>query len=345
MSNNKNGVNYNNVVKYNEKMQNKIEKKLVKEDFYVKLSLLVFSFAGLFYIASKLFGNEMHEVINWWLVLLCAGLAFMPLTMLVLRHFKDSGWLFSKVIGIAVSGWFIWFLSSIKLVKFSNGGCWFALIFCFAVNATVFVLYTRKHKDDYELFKNPKDVISHALLAEFLFLLAFIIWNYIKGFKPEAYGTTEKMMDYGFMKAMFKSDYMPPEDMWMAGEPINYYYVGQFMTTYITKLAGSTVEYGYNLSLTMLAAFGFSLPCSIVFNAAFNFKENKEKFSEGLFPYFAGGLSGLAVSIAGNMHYCIFNNVAPVVRNLLELDKLAEETGYTYNTYWFPNATRYIGYN
>ena len=345
MSNKKSGVNMNNVVLYNVKMQNKAEKKLGKEDFYVKLVLLAFSFAGLFFIASKLFGDELHEVINWWLVLLCAGLAFMPLTMLVLRHFKDSGWLFSKVIGIAISGWFIWFLSSIKLVKFSNGGCWFSLIFCFAVNATVFILYTRKHKDDFEIFKNPKDVISHALLAEMLFFIAFIIWNYIKGFKPEAYGTTEKMMDYGFMKAMFKSDYMPPEDMWMAGEPINYYYVGQFMTTYITKLAGSTVEYGYNLSLNMLAAFGFSLPCSIVFNAAFNYKENKEKFSEGLFPYFAGGLAGLAVSIAGNMHYCIFNNVAPVVRNILELDKLAEETGYTYNTYWFPNATRYIGYN
>ena len=323
----------------------KIKEKFSSHDFIAKLIVFAFSFIGLFYISSKLFGDELGEVLRWWLVLMCAGLAFMPLSMILFRRFKDSGWLFSKVIGIAVSGWLIWFLASVKLIKFTEGGCWFSLIFCFAANCALFLFYIRKHSDDFEVFDRPEDVITHALLAEMLFFIAFIIWNYIKGFKPEAYGTTEKMMDYGFMKAMFKSDYMPPEDMWMAGEPINYYYVGQFMTTYITKLAGSTVEYGYNLSLTMLAAFGFSLPCSIIFNAASNVKEEKEKFRDGVFPYFAGGLAGLAVSIAGNMHYCVFNNVAPVLRNLLGIDKLAENAEYTFDNYWFPNATRYIGYN
>lgn len=332
------------VVPYEQKKV-KIKEKFGNHDFIAKLIVFAFSFITLLYISSRLFGDEMGEVIRWWLVLACAGLAFMPLSMILFRRFRDSGWLFSKVIGIAVSGWLIWFLSSIKVLKFSESGCWFSLIFCFAANCALFLLYIRKHKDDFEIYERPESVITHALLAEMLFFTAFIIWNYIKGFKPEAYGTTEKMMDYGFMKAMFKSDYMPPEDMWMAGEPINYYYVGQFMTTFITKLAGSTVEYGYNLSLTMLAAFGFSLPCSIVFNAAFNVKEEKEKFKDGVFPYFAGGLAGLAVSIAGNMHYCVFNNVAPVLRNLLGIDKLAENAEYTFDNYWFPNATRYIGYN
>ena len=331
-------------VKYDNNMT-KAERRLLDQDFYGKVAVFAASFIALFFIAHKLFGEEMSEVINWWLVLLCSGMAFMPLSLILFRRFRDSGWLFSKVLGIAVSGWFIWFLSSIKLFKFTEAGCWFSLVFCFVANCFIYILYIRNHKADFDLFERPRDVITHALLAEMLFFIAFIIWNYIKGFKPEAYGTTEKMMDYGFMKAMFKSDYMPPEDMWMAGEPINYYYVGQFMTTYITKLAGSTVEYGYNLSLTMLSAFGFSLPCSIVFNAAYNVKEEKTKFLDGVFPYFAGGLAGLAVSIAGNMHYCVFNNLAPILRNLLGVDKLAEDADYVFDNYWFPNATRYIGYN
>ena len=153
------------------------------------------------------------------------------------------------------------------------------------------------------------------------------------------------MMDYGFMQAMFKSDYMPPEDMWLAGQPINYYYVGQFMATYMTKLANTTVEFGYNLTLNMLAALGFVLPCSIVYNAAENFKDEKKGFKDSIFPYVAGGVAGLAVSIAGNMHYVIFSEVAPVVRNILGIDKLAEKAEYTFSKYWFPNATRYIGYN
>ena len=318
-----------------------------RQDFYSRMIVFAFGFITLFFLAKKLFDDEFSQVINWWLVLLASGVAFMPLAMLVLRRFKDSGWLFAKVIGVAVSGWFMWFLSSVKIMKFDGFGCWFSLMFCFAANVVLYMLYIKSRKDKlgFIVFEDPKGTITHIALGELLFLLAFIIWNYIKAFKPEAYGTTEKMMDYGFMKAMFKSDYMPPEDMWLAGESINYYYVGQFMATYITKLAGTGVEYGYNLSLNMLAAFGFILPCSIVFNASDIFKAEKNELKDRIFPYVAAAVAGLAVSIAGNLHYNIFCKLAPTIRNILGLEKLADNTGYNFDNYWFPNATRYIGYN
>ncbi len=317
------------------------------QDFISKLLVLGFGFATLIFIAKKLFEDEFSLVINWWLILLASGLAFLPLTMLVLRRFKDSGWLFSKVIGVAVSGWFMWLLASVKIMKFGSLQCWISVGICFALNVVLYLLYIHKRRntEDFVLFENPQETVTHMALTELLFLLAFIIWNYIKAFRPEAYGTTEKMMDYGFMKAMFKSDYMPPEDMWLAGQPINYYYVGQFLATYLTKLAGTGVEYGYNFSLNMLAAFGFALPCSIVFNASWNFKSDKEKLKDRVFPYVAAGISGLAVSIAGNMHYCIFNNLAPILRSIIGVQGLADKADYTFSGYWFPNATRYIGYN
>ncbi|MBR4341642.1 MAG: hypothetical protein IKP88_02840 [Lachnospiraceae bacterium] len=322
-----------------------VDKGLIKADFFTGLTVILFALGTILFLAVKLLGEDFKEVFCWWLMLLAAGIAFLPLTMLLMRKFRDSGWIFSKVIGVAVSGWLIWLLSSVKILKFTNLNCWITLIICFLCNFALFIFCIRKHKSDYDIFERPKDVLTHALLAEVIFLAAFVIWNYIKGFKPEAYGTTEKMMDYGFMKAMFKSDYMPPEDIWLSGHPINYYYVGQFMATYMTKLAGTGVEYGYNLTLNMLAALGFSLPCAIVFNVADNFKEKKEKFTDEIFPYIAAVISGLAVSIAGNMHYCIFNNVVPTVRTILGLDGLAESADHTFSTYWFPNATRYIGYN
>ena len=319
-----------------------------RQEFSAKMIVFAFGFITLLFLAKKFFDDEFSLVINWWLVLLASGLAFMPLSMLVLKRFKDSGWLFSKVIGVAVSGWFMWFLASIKIMKFNEFGCWFSLMFCFAANVVLYVLYikSRRAKEGFVLFEDPKETISHIALGEFLFLLAFIIWNYIKAFKPEAYGTTEKMMDYGFMKAMFKSDYMPPEDMWLAGQPINYYYVGQFMATFLTKLSNTGVEYGYNFSLNMLAAFGFILPCSIVYNVAVNHKgEQDSGLKDRFFPYFAAGISGLAVSIAGNLHYNIYHNDVPVLRNILGLNDLAKDTDYNFSDYWFPNATRFIGYN
>ena len=53
-------------------------------------------------------------------------------------------------------------------------------------------------------------------------------------------------------------------------------------------------------------------------------------------PVFAGFLAGLAVSIAGNMHYVVYAQILPLIQKL----KGEEVSGY-----WFPDATRYIGFN
>ena len=53
-------------------------------------------------------------------------------------------------------------------------------------------------------------------------------------------------------------------------------------------------------------------------------------------PYAAGFTAGLAVSIAGNMHYVIYAQIIPWIEKL---------TGQEVSSYWFPDATRYIGYN
>ena len=55
-----------------------------------------------------------------------------------------------------------------------------------------------------------------------------------------------------------------------------------------------------------------------------------------LVAHTAGVLAGVAVTFAGNMHYTIFAKIIPMVQNML---------GMEVDSYWFPDATRYIGYN
>lgn len=50
----------------------------------------------------------------------------------------------------------------------------------------------------------------------------------------------------------------------------------------------------------------------------------------------AGLTAGLAVSIAGNMHYVVYSKIIPWIQKL---------QGKEVDSYWFPDATRYIGYN
>lgn len=332
----------------NAKRKDSERNMMLNAENIIKYGILVISLVFLALTAYALFGEEFSEFFKWYLVVFAGGVAFMPLSMLLLGSFRDSGWIVSKVMAIAVSGWLIWFLSSVKLVKFTAGGCWTALIICFIGNMLLYFLYERKHKEKFRLFSHPDRTLTAILIAEIIFFAVFIFWMYLKGFKPEAYGNTEKLMDFGFMQAMYRADYMPAEDIWLSGNSINYYYVGQFMATYITKLSGTTVGYGYNLMLMLIAAFGFSMPCSIVSTAAEyltdTLEAGKYELRRRIFPYFAGGMAGVTVSFAGNMHYPIFNDIVPALRSVLGLDKFAEEAGVAFDNYWFPNATRYIGY-
>lgn len=54
-------------------------------------------------------------------------------------------------------------------------------------------------------------------------------------------------------------------------------------------------------------------------------------------PSLAGVTAGIAVSIAGNVHYIVYRCVLPLIRKIQGVAETA--------SYWFPDATRYIGYN
>ena len=296
-------------------------------------------------LARSLFTTEFTYFFNWWLAVLFLGVVFMPASCLIFGRFSDLGWMFSKILGLAVSGWLMWYLSSLHIFKFTRANCIIVILLCLAGEIGIIWLCSRKKRPQFSFSAYN---LEHILFGEALFLGVFVLWCYLKAFNPQAYGTTEKLMDFGFMEAMFKSDYMPPEDLWLAGESLNYYYVGQFMATYLTKVSNVGVEYGYNFMLMMVAAMGFSLPASIIFNVskdAVTGMGRKDSFSGILFPYISAGLSGIAVSFSGNMHYVLYAKFIPWCRTMLGLDKLADAAGYTFSGYWFPDATRYIGYN
>ncbi len=338
-------------------MSGKLTKSIDTDHFFLKkqrkisnilsIGIMLFAIIALTAVIGFVFDEEAGVFFKWYFTVMLVGIIFMPCTILLTGRFNDSGWIVSKVLGIAVSGWIMWFMSSVKIAKFSYGGCIASCIICLIGNFAILIFYIRKHHDNYRICTDTMETIRHILIAEFMFLFMFAMWMYLKGFSPKAYGTTEKLMDYGFMKAIDKSDYMPAEDIWFAGTPINYYYVGQFMTTYLSKLSGVTVEYGYNFSLMIIAAFAFSLPFSIVSSVASNSKvvrENRYKTWISAFPYISGAISGVAVTFAGNFHYCLFSGIVPKLRTVLGIDKMAAETGYSFSDYWFPDATRYIGY-
>lgn len=281
-------------------------------------------------LGIQFMGGDFGRVLLWWAVLLVIGVITMPLTYMMFSGFSDFGWAFSKSIGLALTSWLMWVLASVKIMKFSQFGCIFVCVIMLVLNGLLYFFgYRKKQKKISFTWEN----INSILCVEIIFLAMFTFWSYLRGCKPEAYGT-EKFMDFGFMKIMERSEYMPPQDLWLSGESMNYYYVGQFVGTFLSKLSGIGVEYGYNLMLMTIAALSCALVFSLVRNCFAQLTFEKIK-NVRPFAVTAGIVSMLAVVFAGNGHYIIYGLLRPWLQKFTG----AEVTGF-----WFPNSTRYIGY-
>ena len=268
---------------------------------------------------------------TWWLLALLLGMAFMPFTSLLFRQFEDKGWFFSKVLAIACCGFTEWFLVAVKLAVFNTGTC---VLVCVLYTAGMLLLARSRQKKGSAML--PWNHFRLVIYGEIIFAAVFLIWTFFAGMRPEAYGT-EKFMDYGFMEAMMRSKVLPAIDMWYSGGTLNYYYGGQYFAVFLTKLSGSRVEVTYNLMRTFIAGFAFILPCSLVFQMMQDERRIKGKNRMGAGSRMAGLIAGLAVCFCGNMHYVIYRWIVPLITRL--------RGGEVTDSYWFPDATRYIGFN
>lgn len=278
-----------------------------------------------------LLGDDWLPFFRWWVTVILLGVCCFPIARRICFSFQDKGWMISKVLGIAVTGFFMWVLGTIKCFPFQPNICWW-IVLVFGISCWGIKAFRYKKQDQ----KEKKNLCVHKMFSiileeELLFLSVFLFWTYLAGFRPEAYGT-EKFMDYGFMKSLMRSTTLPPPDLWFSGKPINYYYGGQYFAVFLTKLTGTRVEESYHLMRTMVAAIGFVFPFILVRQMLADNRNIGKRTA-----IFGGILAGTVVSFGGNMHYVLVGKIIPWIRKLFSMPQPE-------HTYWFPNSTRYIGY-
>jgi len=130
--------------------------------------------------------------------------------------------------------------------------------------------------------------------AEVLFIGFFLMWLGIVSEVP-AISHTEKPMDLGFMNAVLQSRFFPPEDPWLSGNSISYYYFGHFMMAFLTQLTGVVSSVGYNLGVALLPG--------LVGIGAFGLVYNLVRLSGGSLKagIVFGGAAPLLILLAGNL--------------------------------------------
>jgi len=305
-------------------------------------------------VMGKMFRQEeLSEIMKWWTALLVMTIGFFPLAAYLFRRFSDKGYIFGKVLGFVISGWLVWVLSSLHIVKFSTTGCYVLLGICIVVNYGLAFFFCKKKKVKLGEFFGVTDgsaAIAKAIWYEVLFLAVFALLLYVKCFRPDFSWQTEGGMDYGFMISMLKSDYMPPEDFWFSGTDLNYYYLGQYFYTYLTKVSGVSIKVAYNLALMTVGALCMVLSYSL---AARIFEmymiERSEEYRllgkrtvasapllQQVLPRFAGLLAGCGVTFACTNHYWVYRKLAPILSDIMGVEGN--------HSYWFSDPTRYIGW-
>lgn len=273
----------------------------------------------------------------WWAALSLSGLVFQPLAARLFRRFPDSGWSFSKPLSLACASFVVFVLASLRILPFRQ----WTILLVYALLAALLWIAKRGWKVALTPLSDP---VQARLIAfeEFLFGSMLLLWTFARGLKP-LLDSLEKFMDYGFMMSMMRGDWLPAHDMWLAGETINYYYYGQYVYTFVTKLTGMQPVITYNLSMAATLAFTAVLSFALGYGLVVLARQKGLPVSST-----AAGIGGLLtsflVTFGGNSHGFFYGQNAWGNPFLKWLKTLGVQVGDT-ASFWFANSTRFIGYN
>lgn len=278
---------------------------------------------------------DLKFIVFWWLVIFLLGTFSLPLIFSLFKNFWDKGYIFSKIASLALITYLLFVLSVFKFLPFTNQSI-FILILVLGL-LDLWYLSKKSHQDDFlSIFKKHYRVF---ILEESLFLIVLTFWSFIRGFAPDIEGL-EKFMDWGFVNSALRTKYLPPADMWFSGSPINYYYFGHLIFALVTKISGISSAITYNLSMATVCALTFASGFSLASNITFSFLKKLD-----LKPIIISGLiSALLLTFGGNLH-TIYKIAKINIKNEGRLTLTADAINRARQSYWYPDATRFIGHD
>jgi YYY domain-containing protein len=244
------------------------------------------------------------EIARWYLVTLAAGLAVAPLCAWLFRRIPGHGAFFARPVGLLAVVWPVWFLAGISPFPYRDLTLVLAWI---AVAAASWSVAWR-----YRFLSS--EWLRPWLAAEATFLIAFLAFLWFKGYVPKIAGT-EKPMDAAFLSATMRATDMPPADPWMAGETINYYYLGYLINGTIARIADLPSWIAFNLALASVFAMSVAAAAGLAWGLV------RSNFGPRV-AVAAGAFAAFLIMIAGNMR-------GPI--------ELLRDRDYTWNTFWYQN--------
>lgn len=189
--------------------------------------------------------------IAWYLTITLIGWLAFPLVYSIFPALADRGYSLARATGLLLWGYIFWLLASLRLAQNDLGGLVLGLSVLVGLN--LFILRSREKR--VEMISWLRTNLRLVVTVEFLFLLAFVFLAVVRAANPEITGT-EKPMDLAFINAILRSPVFPPNDPWLSGYAISYYYFGHILTAMLARLTATPSSVAFNLMISLL--FGLS---------------------------------------------------------------------------------------
>lgn len=201
----------------------------------------------------------MTAFLSWYLILTLLGWLTFPLVYHLFPALSDRGYTLARTAGLLIWGYIFWLFTSFGFSRNDLGGITFAL--AIPIVLSLWIIVNRKS----EIVNFLKSNIALIVTTEILFLLAFAFLAFVRSANPEL-ASTEKPMELMFINSILRSETFPPQDAWLSGYAISYYYFGYVLTAMLAMLSGINGSTAHNLMTSLIFALGAIGSFGIVFN-------------------------------------------------------------------------------
>ena len=199
------------------------------------------------------------QLIYWLLLLELLSFAAFPLVYRAFSRLPDRGYALSKPAGLLLVSVAAWFIGFSHVIPNSR---WSVMLALLVVGGTSWLAMRGRGS---ELTRYLRASTRTVVATEAVFIGVFLIFAMLRAASPDI-THTEQPMDFMFLNAVVTSPSFPPQDPWLAGEAVSYYYFGYLMVGTLTLLSGLATAVAYNLGLASVAALAAVASFGVVLN-------------------------------------------------------------------------------
>ena len=201
----------------------------------------------------------MLDALVWLITLEFLGVLGFLLGFALFSRLPDRGYSVAKAFALLLMGYLLWVLGLTQLIPNSLG----TILVILLLGAAGAIWLAIRQRQAMLLFLRSE--WPTLLIMEGIFLAFFLLGMGIVSEIP-AISHTEKPMDFAFLNAVIRGEHFPPEDPWLAGHPISYYYFGHLIMASLTKLTGSAPAVGYNIAVALIPALVAAASFGLLYN-------------------------------------------------------------------------------